>query len=301
MESYEAISRGSRRLFIRRAMLTIVLLLVVGVPLLFYAVRRFERAATFYPVAFDGGPTWRLPRGADDVWIRTRGGVRLHGWLVRTQADAPAATVVYFHGNGGNLSYVGWLAEELAGRGFDVLLFDYKGYGRSEGVTADERSLYEDADTVYEYLTAEGGRPPERLILYGQSLGAAVAVDLASRRPCGALILESGLSSASDVAALLIPWSPRFLHRMGRNRLDAARKLARVERPVLVAHGERDDIIPVEQGRALYEAAREPKRLIIVPRAGHNNLVATGGDAYLDTLAEFICSSVDGPDGAGAP
>ena len=174
MESYDAISRGSRRLFIRRAMLTLVLLLVVGVPLLFYAVRRFERAATFYPVAFDGGPTWRLPRGAEDVWIKTPGGVRLHGWLVRTQGGASAATVVYFHGNGGNLSYVGWLAEELAGRGFDVLLFDYKGYGRSEGVTADERSLYEDADAVYEYLTVEQGRPPDRLVLYGQSLGTAV-------------------------------------------------------------------------------------------------------------------------------
>ncbi|HEX7175750.1 MAG TPA: alpha/beta hydrolase [Pyrinomonadaceae bacterium] len=301
MEAYDAIRRDNRRHFLRRMMLTLALLLVVGVPLLFYAVRRFERAATFYPVAFDGGPTWRLPRGAEDVWIKTRSGVRLHGWLVRTQRDAPAATVVYFHGNGGNLSYVGWLAEELAGRGFDVLVFDYKGYGRSEGATTDERSLYEDADAVYDYLTVERERAPERLILYGQSLGTAAVVDLASRRPCGALILESGLSSASDVAALLMPWAPRFLHRMGRNRLDTARKLARVERPVLVAHGEADDIIPVEQGRALYEAAKEPKRLLIIPRAGHNNLVAAGGHAYLDGLAEFIRASVGESDGAPAP
>jgi fermentation-respiration switch protein FrsA (DUF1100 family) len=292
MESYDAIRRDARRHLLRRVMLTLALLLVVVVPLLFYAVRRFERAATFYPVAFDGGPSWRLPRGAEDVWIKTRSGSRLHGWLVRTQGVAPAATVVYFHGNGGNLSYVGWLAEELAGRGFDVLLFDYKGYGRSEGATADERSLYEDADAVYEYLTVEQGRPPERLVLYGQSLGTAVAVDLASRRPCGALILESGLSSASDMAALLMPWAPRLLHRLGRNRLDTARKLARVSRPVFVAHGDSDDIIPVEQGRTLYEAAREPKRLLILPRAGHNDLVATGGDAYLDQLAEFIRASV---------
>lgn len=292
MQSYDAIRRDARRHLARRMIWTLALLLVVGVPLLFYAVRRFERAATFYPVAFDGGPTWRLPRGAADVWVTTRSGARLHGWLVQADGGAPAATIVYFHGNGGNLSYVGWLAEELAGRGFDVLLFDYKGYGRSEGAITDERSLYEDADAVYQFLTVEQGRRPERLVLYGQSLGAAVAVDLASRQTCGALILESGLSSASDVAALLLPWAPRLLHRLGSNRLDAARKLARVTRPVLVAHGDADDIIPVEQGRALYEAAREPKRLVIVPRAGHNNLVATGGDAYLDQLAEFIRASL---------
>ena len=91
------------------------------------------------------------------------------------------------------------------------------------------------------------------------------------------------------------------MHRLGSNRLDTARKLSRVTRPVLVAHGDHDDIIPVEQGRALYEAAREPKRLLIVPRAGHNNLVATGGDAYLDGLAQFIRASLAEGDGADAP
>ena len=220
--------------------------------------------------------------------------MRLHGWFVRAGADAPAATVIYFHGNGGNISYIGWLVRELSARGFDVLLFDYKGYGRSEGETTDEQSVYEDADAAYGYVVGERGVAPDTVILYGQSLGTAAAVDLASRKPCAALVLESGLSSAADMGARILPFVPRFVFRYTRNQLDSARKLAGVSRPVLVAHGDRDATIPVEQGRALFEAAREPKRLIVVPNAAHNNLVATGGAAYLDAVASFARDAVRG-------
>ena len=294
MDSFNLLNRGDRRTFKRRLLLTLVLVILIGAPLLYFAGRRFEAALTFHPVRYDGGPSWRLPRGGEDVWFETRGGVRLHGWFVRGGGQQPAPTVIYFHGNGGNLSYVGWLARELSARGFDVLLFDYKGYGRSDGATTDEQSVYEDADAAYDYVVTARGVPPRMVLLYGQSLGTAAAVDVASRKLCAALVLESGLSSASDMAALVMPFVPRFFHRLGRNRFDSARKLARVARPVLVAHGDRDDIIPAEQGRALFEAAREPKRLIIVPNAGHNNLVATGGAAYLDEVAGFAHESVRG-------
>lgn len=295
--------RGGRRNFRRRVLLTIVLLVIIGLPLAFLAARRFERAVTFHPVAYDGGGSWNLPPGGEEVWFGTRGGVRLHGWFVHAHADAPVATVIYFHGNGGNLSYVGWLARELSARGLDVLLFDYKGYGRSEGASLDEGSVYEDAEAAYDYVVGERGVAPERVVLYGQSLGTAAAVDVASRRPCAALVLESGLSSASDMAALVVPFAPRALFRLTRNRFDSARKLAQISRPVLVAHGERDRIIPAEQGRALYEAAREPKRFILVPEAGHNNLVAVGGTKYLDKLAVFMREAVGGNlgPGGGAP
>lgn len=287
-DSYIQNGRGDRRLFIKRVLLTLALILVVGLPVALYAVRRFELAATFHPVVFDGGPTWKLPHGGEDVWFQTAGGVRLHGWFVRSKAETPAATILYFHGNGGNLSHAGWLAEELAARGFDVLLFDYRGYGRSGGASTGERSLFEDADAAYDYLVNARGVPPESIVLYGQSLGTTAAADVASRKRCKALILESGLSSASDMAAVVFPGLPRFLSRLGRNRFESACKLERVSCPVLVAHGERDEVIPVGQGRALYEAAREPKKLILNPRAGHNDLVAAGGDEYLDALAEFV-------------
>lgn len=272
--------------------LTIALLILVALPLLFLAARRFERAMTFHPEAYRAGDTWTPPERGEDVWFETSDGVRLHGWLVRADVEAPGATVIYFHGNGGNLSHTGWLARHLSRRGFDVLLFDYRGYGRSAGAVSDEAALYRDADAAYDFLTRVRGVSPEKLVLYGQSLGTTAATDVASRKPCAALILESGLSSASDMAALVIPALPRWTHRATRNRFESARKLSVVRCPVLVAHGGRDEVIPVEQGRSLYAAANEPKRLVLLPEAGHNDLVATGGEKYLDDLADFIRASV---------
>ena len=291
-DSYRAFRRGERRLALRYAMISVAILVLIGVPLGFFLLRRIEHAMTFHPVPYTGGAAWALPQGGEDVWIKLSDGTRLHGWMVRAESPAPHATVIYFHGNGGNLSYTGWLGEALAKRGFDVLLFDYRGYGRSGGQVSDERGLHADADAAYDYLVKERGVSPAQLVLYGQSLGTAAAADLASRKECGALILESGFSSASDMGAVVFPWLPRFVGRLAKNKLDSVRKLQTVNCPVLVAHGGRDEIIPVAQGRALYAAAREPKRLIIVERAGHNDLVSTGGSDYLNSVAQFIRESI---------
>ncbi len=291
LDSYAAAARGRLKHF-RRLMLTAPLILFGAAPRLYLAARRFERSLVFHPLAYQEGPEWRVPERGEDVWFETSDGVRLHGWLVRAAKDEPDATVVYFHGNGGNISSLGWLAAHLSRRGFDVLLFDYRGYGRSGGTVADEAALYRDADAAYDFVTRVRGVAQGRVVLYGQSLGTAAATDVAARNVCGALVLESGLSAASDMAARIFPFAPRWTHRLARNRLDSARKLARVGCPVFVAHGEQDETIPAEQGRALHAAAREPKRLRIVPRAGHNDLIATAGEQYLDDLASFIRESV---------
>ncbi|MCA1621846.1 MAG: alpha/beta hydrolase [Acidobacteria bacterium] len=198
---------------------------------------------------------------------------------------------MFFSDSYKNLSYCDWVGESLAGRGFDVLLFDYRGYGRSEGRSADERGLYADADAAYDFVTKGRGAQARRVVLYGQSLGTAAAADVAARRECGALVLESGFSSAADMAGEIVPWLPRFVRRLTKNKLDTAGKLARVGCPVFVAHGDRDDIIPAGQGRKLFEAAPEPKRLVIVEGAGHNDLSIVGGEKYIDTLAQFIRDS----------
>jgi len=274
-------------------MLTILLTIVIAVPLGIVLLRRFERALTFYPVRYDAGEAWRLPDNSEDVWLKAADGTRLHGWFVRAPVQPAAATIIYFHGNGGNLSGVGWIAGHLTARSFDVMLFDYRGYGRSESAVIDERGIFADADAAYDYVVRERGVPPWRLVLYGQSLGTTAVADVASRKPCGAVILESGLSSASDMAGVVLPWLPRAFHRLARNRFESARKLAGVKCPILVAHGDMDEVIPIEQGRALYAAAPEPhKRSIIVSGAGHNNLVAIGGEKYLDAVATFIRASV---------
>jgi fermentation-respiration switch protein FrsA (DUF1100 family) len=139
----------------------------------------------------------------------------------------------------------------------------------------------------YEYLIRERGVRPERLALYGQSLGTTAAIDLASKRPCAGLIVESGLSSASDMGTVAFPWLPRWLHGLGKNRFESARKIPNVKCAVLVTHGDGDPIIPVDQGRILFEAAKEPKKLIIVPGGGHF-LMNSGGKNYLDQFVGFI-------------
>jgi len=284
--------RATRRARIRKALyITPALLLILG-GVTFFGLRWFEYVVTFHPEPYVPGASWRLPQGGEDAWFTTADGVRLHGWFIEARTKPAAATIIYFHGNGGNVSHIGWIGEHLATCGFDVLLFDYRGYGRSDGKATDERGLYADADAAYDYAVRERSAIPERLVLYGQSLGTTTVVELASRRVCGAIVLESGLSSASDLGSSLLPWMPRWLHKLGKNRFESARKLADVHCPVMVTHGEPDNRIPTAQGRVLYASANEPKRLLIVPGAGHN-VVGSGGNKYLDTVSAFIRESLN--------
>lgn len=291
-DSYRALRLEDRRLAARHFMLSILLIALIALPVGFFMLRRFERAAAFHPErkAFRG--SWATPPGAEDVWFRTADGLSLHGWFYRGRADSPPGAIIYFHGNGGNISHLDWLGRSFSSRGFDVLLFDYRGYGRSEGDVEGENGLYKDADAALEYLTRERGVMPERTVLYGQSLGTAVAVELASRKPCGALILESGFSSARDMAATIFPRLPAFIHGLGAYRFDSAAKLPIAGCPVMVVHGDADEIIPVSHGLKLHKAAPEPKRLLIYEGAGHNNLAIVGGEGYINALVGFIRESL---------
>ena len=291
-DSYKAMRRGERALAVRYLVISVLVVALIGLPIGFFMLRRFEASVIFHPERAAAGGVWRVPRGAEEVWFRNAEGLKLHGWFFRSHAQPPTATVVYAHGNGGNVSYCDWVGAALAARGFDVLLFDYRGYGRSEGEVAGEAGLYADAEAAYDFVTRERGVPAGRVVLYGQSLGTAAAADVAARRECGALVLESGLSSAADMAAVIMPWLPSFVRGLTKNKLDTVSKLPRVKCPVLVANGDRDEIIPVEQGRRLFEAAPGPKRLLIVEGAGHNDLSIVGGEKYIDSLAEFVRHSV---------
>ena len=283
--------RGNHRSTLLRLVRLSLILIVTLAAAGFFALRQYEAAVTFHPVRYIEGPGWKLPSGAEDVWISTAGGQHLHGWFVKAQQTVQE-TIIYFHGNSGNITNVGWIGSAFASRGFDVLLIDYRGYGRSEGDATDESAINADAEAAYDYLVKERGVNPAHLVLIGQSLGTTVAADLASRRACRALVLESGPSSASDMARVMLPWAPRWLSTLARNRFESARKLASVHCPVLITHGSKDETIPVEQGRALYSAANEPKRLIIVEGAGHD-VAGFAGDPYLDSLAAFIRDTSD--------
>jgi fermentation-respiration switch protein FrsA (DUF1100 family) len=259
--------------------------------LLFLGLRWFEQAVTFHPVRYDAGQNWTTPRGAQDVMIAAADGISLHGWFFETTQRPPLATIIFFHGNGGNISNIGWVGERLSGRGFDVLLLDYRGYGRSAGEAAGEAGLYADAEAGYEYVRNTRGVRPEGIVLYGQSLGTAVAADLASRQKCAAIILESGFSSASDLASTVLPLLPRQLHSLAKNRFESARKLSKVTCPILITHGDPDSTIPTMHGYSLFAAANEPKKLQIFPGAGHN-VFGSQGNQYLDLIADFVLDAV---------
>jgi fermentation-respiration switch protein FrsA (DUF1100 family) len=273
-----------RRFFSRELLIGIVVAVVIGCFGFVLGLRWLESQMTFHPTRT---MSRERPTTAQDVWLTTSDGVRLHGWLFLAKDAGPKPTVIFFHGNGGNISHVGWVGERLYERGFDVLLIDYRGYGNSDGHSRSETGLYSDGDAAFNYVVDTMKVPPEKIVLYGQSLGTTVATDLASRYRCGAVVLESGLSSASAMASASLPWLPRWLHFVGRNRFASAEKLRKVHAPVLITHGDPDSVIPTDEGRALFAAANEPKKLMIFPGAGHN-VFGSLGDKYLDVLTEFI-------------
>lgn len=255
-------------------------------PVLFFGwIRLLEWKMTHHPVSYDGSAEWTLPANAEDVWFTTTDGVKLHGWFLRAQQPSAKGTVLYSHGNGGNITYFKGVALDLAKRGMDVLVYDYRGYGRSEGAAPSETELYADVDAAYDFLTKTRGVKIENLAIYGLSLGTTVSTDLAARKPCGVLVLEAPLSSASDMAAATLPIIPRRLHWILKNRFESAQKIASVSCPVLITHGDADEIIPTEQGHKVFAAANEPKKLLIVPNGSH---WLPSQNGYLDTVVEFI-------------
>lgn len=286
-ELHEPGFRQRRHAFFRKALIVLFVFLTLLGCALFFGLRKIERSIAFHPEPYKPADAWVTPVGTEDVWFVTSDGSRLHGWFFQSSAKPSQATIIYFHGNGGNIRNVSWVGERLAARGFDTLMFDYRGYGRSEGELEDEQGLYADANAAYEYILKVRGVPPGAIVLYGQSLGTAAVVDVASRRGCGAIVLESGPSSGSDMATAALPWLPRKLHFLARNRFESARKLSQVHCAVLVTHGDPDQTVPTEQGRTLFAAANEPKKLLIFPGAGHN-VFGSVGDRYLDLVTEFI-------------
>lgn len=277
--------------FTRERIIGITVAVILGGMAFVFGLRWLEFLITFHPVRVPAHQTLPAPAGAEEVWFAAADGTRLHGWFFRSESKPEAATVIYFHGNGGNITNIDWVGQRLARRGFDVLLFDYRGYGKSEGEVGSESGLYADGDAALAFVVNEKGAPPERVVLYGQSLGTTVVADVASRQEVGAVILESGLSSASSVARTALPWLPAWLHFLGTNRFESAQKLAHVKAPVLITHGDPDPVVPTEEAHILFARANEPKELVIFHGAGHN-VFGSQGDEYLARIEQFMRGSI---------
>ena len=224
-----------------------------------------------------------------DVFFKNSDGVRLNGWWV--EKENARGTLLWLHGNGGNIAdrvYPLKLFYDF----FPLHLFiiDYQGYGRSGGNPSEE-GTYQDAEAALAYIQRQGIPKESKLIYYGQSLGAAVAVELAMRRPPDGLILEAPFTSIKDMARVAYPFLPlSFLIRTEYNSLS---KIGKIFCPVLILHGDRDEIVPWEQGKALFDAANEPKTFSTLPGAGHNDTYIVGGELYIRELGRFIQAVLD--------
>jgi len=218
----------------------------------------------------------------EDVSLRTDDGVQLHGWYV--PARAPRATLVFFHGNAGNISHRLDSLRIFNELSLSVLIFDYRGYGQSAGAPT-ESGTYQDALAAWRYVTESRGVQANEVVLFGRSLGAAIAAWLATQQRPGALIIESSFTSVPDMAAELYWWLPaRKLSRFQYATRDYVRQ---VECPVLVVHSPDDEIIPFRQGEAIYAAANEPKKLLRLSGSHNEGFLLTGA-SYVRGLEDFV-------------
>lgn len=252
---------------------------------------QLEARSLFHPVR--ASEDWIAAPNArvKDVELLTASGTRIHAWWCPTERWQPAqGALLYCHGNAGNLSYrADTIARWQKELGQAVLIFDYPGFGWSERKPT-EAGCYAAADAAYDWLTGAQGVPPERLLIYGGSLGGGVAVDLASRRPYRALILVKTFTSVPDTAQCHYPWLPcRWLVQ---NRFDSLAKIGRVHGPVFIAHGTADRVVPFAQGERLFAAAREPKAFFPLHGYDHNH---TPGPDFYNAVRDFLACTEPAP------
>ncbi len=242
-----------------------------------------ERYFIYFPDRTLVGDPSDFGMAYEDASFAGSDGVRLHGWFVPGENDV---TWLWLHGNAGNISHrlenLRLLHEEL---GVNLFIFDYRGYGASEGRPSEE-GTYLDAEAALAYLQSRSDVSPEHIVYFGRSLGAAVAVELALRSPPSGLILESPVPSIRYMARRTYGFLPVWL--LVRTRYDTLGKMPEVDVPTIVLHGDRDDIVPIDAGRKVFAAAREPQEFYVIRGAGHNDTYVVGGEAYFDALRRFM-------------
>lgn len=223
----------------------------------------------------------------EPVEFTTDDGVRLDGWFL--PAKQQRGVLLFFHGNAGNISHRLDSLRIFHDLGLSTFIFDYRGYGRSEGKTSEE-GTYRDAEAAWRYLTVERGIPAQSIVYFGRSLGASVAAHLAMKNTPNALILESAFTSAPDMGARAYPFLPvRWLVRFQYNTREY---LKSVTVPVLIVHSPQDEIIPFENGRELFASANEPKRFLEI-RGGHNEGFQLSGKNYVNAIDSFLRDFLD--------
>jgi hypothetical protein len=257
---------------------TILLILT----LLYFSWGYFVDSMLFHPSWDNDLTPARLGITAEEVTLITEDQVRIHSYFLPSPGSKRA--LLFLHGNAGNASHRLPNAAELGRLGCHVLLLEYRGYGKSEG-KASEAGSYADARAGLRYLNEQRGFSPAQIVVFGRSLGGAVAVDLAQDQKLAGVILESTFTSVADVARKI---GGPLLGFLAGKRFDSASKISRVRVPLLFFHGDRDGVIDYRLGRRLFDAASEPKRFETLVGADHNNTVQIGGAPYFEKIRIFL-------------
>ena len=267
--------------------LSIVVIAAAAYAVVLLALFVFQSRLVFFP----NMPSRALGPGPDSIGLAfepveiiTEDGIKLDAWYL--PAQAPRGVVLFFHGNAGNISHRLDSLRIFNALNLDTLIFDYRGYGRSDGKVS-EQGTYRDGEAAWRYLRDKRGFAAAEIVIFGRSLGAAIAAHVANRHMPGALILESGFVSVPEMAAALYPWLPA--RRLARIKYPTGEYLKTVSCPVLIVHSRDDEMIPFDQGRKLFELASEPKHFLEL-RGGHNDGFLASGRRYLDGLGNFLAA-----------
>jgi len=258
-----------------------ILIWAVFLGAVFFYLRYIERRTIFYPdKKLEFSPPQLGLDKFEDVFFVTADKIRLHGWFIPVENSRK--TVLYCHGNAGNISHRIEKAMFFNRLGCSVFIFDYRGYGKSAG-RPSEQGLYRDVEAAYEYLLS---RPVDagRIVGYGESLGGAVIIELAYGRRLSALISDSAFSSAKDMANYIYPYLPHWLFS---SRFDSLQKVKQINIPKLFIHSVNDEIVPFELGRKLYEAAGDPKEFLQI-HGGHNSCFYESEEILEDKIGYFL-------------
>jgi uncharacterized protein len=247
------------------------------------ALNKFVESQIFFPDRDLVSTPAEVGLAYEDVWFTASDGIRLHGWFV--PAEPNEGIVLFCHGNAGNVSHRIDNIKLLHEIGLSVFIFDYRGYGNSDGAIT-EAGFYRDTEAAYEIARGHVTALQPKLVIFGRSLGGIAAVHMAAQRPCSGVILESTFTHLGAMAREHFPMPG--VHKVLKTRLNAVDKIGQVTVGTLFFHGDLDDIVPLSLGRELFDAANPPKEFVIIPGAGHNDTYVVGGERYFAKIRSFV-------------
>ena len=243
----------------------------------------FVESQVFFPETTIEQTPLDLDLPFENVWFTSGDSVRLHGWLI--PASSPKHLLLFCHGNAGNISHRLDNVRLLHNMGISVFIFDYRGYGRSQGHIS-EKGFYQDSEAAYAVARKWAGQNGAKLVVFGRSLGGIAATHLGATKKCDGLILESTFTNMGAMASAHYPLP--FAERLLKHRLNAVGEIVQVRVPILFFHGDKDRIVPIKLGRELFEAAPNPKEFVIINGAGHNDTYFVGGPDYFKKIDSFF-------------